>query len=112
MHFGGRMMSKELERRLAEAVDDAKQMRHEFVTLEHILLSLCESPLSVEILEGCGADVQKLKRELRALIKKHCPQISPEQIGVYGGFEAWHPEFTLACHRLFQRAALQVRGAG
>jgi ATP-dependent Clp protease ATP-binding subunit ClpA len=106
------MMSKELERRLAEAVDDAKQMRHEFVTLEHILLSLCESPLSVEILEGCGADVQKLKRELRALIKKHCPQISPEQIGVYGGFEAWQPEFTLACHRLFQRAALQVRGAG
>jgi ATP-dependent Clp protease ATP-binding subunit ClpA len=106
------MMTKELERRLAEAVDDAKQMRHEFVTLEHILLSLCESPLSVEILEGCGANVQSLKRELRSLIKKHCPQISHEQIGVYGGFESWQPEFTLACHRLFQRAALQVRGAG
>lgn len=106
------MMTKDLERRLAEAVDDAKQMRHEFVTLEHILLSLCESPLSVEILEGCGVNIQKLKKELRALIKKHCPQISHEQIGVYGGFEAWQPEFTLACHRLFQRAALQVRGAG
>lgn len=106
------MMTKDLERRLAEAVDDAKQLRHEFVTLEHILLSLCESPLSVEILQGCGANVQKLKKDLRALIKKHCPQISGEQIGVYGGFESWQPEFTLACHRLFQRAALQVRGAG
>jgi ATP-dependent Clp protease ATP-binding subunit ClpA len=106
------MMTKEMERRLAEAVEDAKQMRHEFVTLEHVLLALCESPLSVEILEGCGANVQKLKKDLRVLIKKNCPQISAEQIGVYGGFEAWQPEFTLACHRLFQRAALQVRGAG
>ncbi|MEZ0391151.1 MAG: ATP-dependent Clp protease ATP-binding subunit ClpA [Pseudobdellovibrionaceae bacterium] len=106
------MMTKELERRLAEAVDDAKQMRHEFVTLEHILLSLCESPLTNEILQGCGANVQKLKKDLRVLIKKHCPQISAEQIGIYGGFDSWQPEFTLACHRLFQRAALQVRGAG
>ena len=76
------MMTKELERRLAEAVDDAKQMRHEFVTLEHILLSLCESPLTNEILQGCGANVQKLKKDLRVLIKKHCPQISAEQIGL------------------------------
>jgi ATP-dependent Clp protease ATP-binding subunit ClpA len=106
------MMSKELERRLAEAVDDAKQMRHEFVTLEHILLSLTESPLTVEILQGCDVNIQTLKKELRSLIKKNCPQISAEQIGVYGGFESWQPEFTLACHRLFQRAALQVRGAG
>jgi ATP-dependent Clp protease ATP-binding subunit ClpA len=106
------MMSKELERRLAEAVDDAKQMRHEFVTLEHILLSLAESPLTVEILQGCDVNIQTLKKELRSLIKKNCPQISAEQIGVYGGYETWQPEFTLACHRLFQRAALQVRGAG
>lgn len=106
------MMTKELERRLAEAVDDAKQMRHEFVTLEHILLSLTESPLTVEILQGCNVNVQSLKKDLRNLIKKNCPQISAEQIGVYGGYESWQPEFTLACHRLFQRAALQVRGAG
>ncbi len=106
------MMTKDLERRLAEAVDDAKQMRHEFVTLEHILLSLSESPLAVEILQGCNVNIQRLKKDLRALIKKNCPQISAEQIGVYGGYDSWQPEFTLACHRLFQRAALQVRGAG
>lgn len=106
------MMTKELERRLSEAADDAKQMRHEFVTLEHILLSLAESPLSVEILQACGINIQKLKKDLRDLVKKNSPSISTEQIGVYGGFESWQPEFTLACHRLFQRAALQVRGAG
>jgi ATP-dependent Clp protease ATP-binding subunit ClpA len=105
-------MTKELERRLAEAADDAKQMRHEFVTLEHVLLALCESPVAVEIFEGIGANVQKLKKDLRALIKTHCPQISTEQISTYGGFDSWQPEFTLACHRLFQRAALQVRSSG
>lgn len=105
-------MTKELERRLAECVDDAKQMRHEFVTLEHILLSLSESPGAVEIFQGIGVNVQKLKKDLRAQVKIHCPQISTEQISTYGGFESWQPEFTLACHRLFQRAALQVRSSG
>jgi ATP-dependent Clp protease ATP-binding subunit ClpA len=106
------MMSKALERRLAEAADDAKSMKHEFVTLEHILLALCESPSGQEILASCGANVQKLKKEIRALIKKHCSLISLDQIQSYGGYDNWQPEFTLACHRLFQRAALQVRSAG
>lgn len=106
------MMSKELERKLAEAVENAKQQRHEFVTLEHILFSLTESPLTVEIIEGCGGSIPRLRKNLRDLIKQHCPQISTEQIGNYGGFETWQPELTLACHRLFQRAAMQVRNAG
>ncbi len=105
-------MTKELERRLAEAVDEAKQQRHEFVTVEHILLALSESPLSIEILEGCGVNVQKLKKNLREQIKKHNPQLSLEQISQYGGVDAWQPEFTMAAHRLFQRAAMQVRNAG
>lgn len=106
------MMTKELERRLAEAADDAKQMRHEFVTLEHVLLSLTESPKMTEIFECLGVQVQKLKKDLRQQLKNHCPQITTEQISTYGGFESWQPEFTLACHRLFQRAALQVRSSG
>lgn len=106
------MMTKELERRLAEAADDAKNQRHEFVTVEHILLALTESPLTVEILEGCHVNVQALKKTLREQIKKHNPQLSLEQISQYGGPDAWQPEFTLSAHRLFQRAALQVRNAG
>jgi len=106
------MMSKELERRLAEAVELAKTSRHEFVTLEHILLALTDSPGAVQVLTGSGVNVQKLKKDLRDLIKQHCHQITPEQLGAYGGYDQWQPEFTLACHRLFQRAALQVQSAG
>lgn len=106
------MMTRELERRLGEAVEMAKQARHEFVTLEHVLLVLTESPVTVEILQACNVNVQKIKKQLKDSIKKNCPQISTEQIGVYGGFDSWQPEFTLACHRLFQRAAMQVHGAG
>lgn len=106
------MMSRELERRLAEAIEMAKQGRCEFVTLEHLLLALTESPDAVEILTGAGVNVQKLKKDLRDLIQKNCPQITPDQLNTYGGFEAWQPEMTLACHRWFQRALMQVKNAG
>lgn len=105
-------MTKELERRLAEAVEIAKQSRHEFVTIEHILLALTDSPLTNEILTGCQVDVQKLKKELKQQIQKHNVQLSLEQISLYGGMDSWNPEFTIAAHRLFQRAAMQVRNAG
>ncbi len=106
------MMSKQLEKRIAEAVDDAKSLKSEYVTLEHLLLSLCESPVSNEIFEFCNINVQELKKQLRTQIQKNCPQISTEQLSTFGGYDHWQPEFTIACHRLFQRAAAQVRGAG
>jgi ATP-dependent Clp protease ATP-binding subunit ClpA len=106
------MMTKDLERRLAEAVELAKTNRYEFVTLEHVLLSLTDSPNAVEVLTGAGCNIQKLKKDLRDNISKHSQPISNEQLLVYGGFESWQPEFTLACHRLFQRAAVQVQSAG
>lgn len=105
------MMTRELERRLSEATEIAKQARHEFVTLEHVLLGLTGSPALVEILEACGVNVQKLRQDLRDHLRK-VPEIPSEQLDSYGGFEAWNPEFTLACHRLFQRAALQVKSSG
>ncbi|MEI7972920.1 MAG: AAA family ATPase, partial [Bdellovibrio sp.] len=106
------MMTRELEKRLGEAVEFAKNSKHEFVTLEHILLALLSSPLTREILEGSGANAENLKADLKTLIDQHCQKISDEQIQAYGGFHSWTPELTLACHRLFQRAAMQVRSAG
>lgn len=106
------MLSRDLERRMAEAAEEAKQGRCEFVTLEHILLAISGSPEANQIYTAVGLDVTRLKAELRDSIAKHCPQITVEQLGAYGGFESWQPEFTLACHRLIQRAALQVRSAG
>ncbi|HPI40159.1 MAG TPA: Clp protease N-terminal domain-containing protein [Pseudobdellovibrionaceae bacterium] len=106
------MMNREVERRLAEATEMAKQNRHEFVTLEHILLALTKSPITVEILEANSVNVQKLKKDLKLYLKTQGTQISSEQIETYGGFDSWNPEFTLACHRLIQRAALQIKSAG
>ncbi|MGZ3803124.1 MAG: ATP-dependent Clp protease ATP-binding subunit ClpA [Pseudobdellovibrionaceae bacterium] len=106
------MMTRELERRLSVATEIAKKAYHEFVTLEHILLALTESPLMVEILQACGANVQKLKVDLKEYLKKTSPHITQEQLDSYGGFESWTPEFTLACHRLIQRAAIQVKSSG
>ena len=74
MYYGVCMkMSKELEHRINEAIDYAKQNRHEFVTLEHLLLHLTNSTLTNEILAACKADVPKLKNKLRESIKKNCP---------------------------------------
>ena len=106
------MMTRELEKRLGEAVELAKNSRHEFVTLEHILLSLTASPLTREILEGAGANMGQLKNDLKSLLDGQAQKITDEQIQAYGGFNSWTPELTLACHRLFQRAAMQVRSAG
>lgn len=106
------MMSRELERKLAEATELAKRQRHEFVTLEHILLVLSESPIMVEILEACAVNVQKLRQDLRDHLKAGIPQITDDQLSTYGGFDTWTPEFTLACHRLIQRAAIQMKSAG
>lgn len=104
-------MTRELERRLSEASELAKQSRHEFVTLEHILIGLSNSPATNEILTALKVDVPTLKSRLRDHLKA-IPQITQEQLDSYGGFDSWQPEFTLACHRLFQRAALQVKSSG
>ena len=106
------MLNREIERRMAEAAEMAKQSRHEFVTTEHVLLALTDAASASEILRAVGCNVPKLRQDLRGYLKSHCPQISTEQLGAYGGYEVWQPEFTLACHRWIQRAALQVRSAG
>lgn len=106
------MMTRELERRLAEATEMAKKQRHEFVTLEHILYCLTQSPRSVEILEACGVKIPELKKDLLSYLDNNTPEITDDQLESYGGYESWTPEFTLACHRLIQRSALQMKSAG
>ncbi len=106
------MLSRDIERRIAKATEFAKKSRHEFVTVEHLLLFLTESPATVEILEACKINVQDLKKTLRDHLQTHTPVIGEDQLETYGGFESWNPEFTLACHRWIQRSAIQVKNAG
>ncbi len=114
------MLSSNLEKHLNMAAQHAKDQRHEFVSLEHILLSLTKDTEVVEILKACGAEVSNLSKELEGFLEKHCPrvkfQLKAEGDDNYNDptadTNAWKPEFTLACHRLLQRAVIQVQSAG
>ena len=58
------MLSSELEYCLKEAFQRARDDRHEFITVEHLLLALLDTPSVVETLKACGADIARLRREL------------------------------------------------
>jgi ATP-dependent Clp protease ATP-binding subunit ClpA len=112
------MLSASLERLLNSAVRLARDSRHEFVSLEHILLAFAHDDEVTEVLRAVGCDVSTLKRELEAFLENHAPRI--RLLKAQGASEVenqsvpvgWKPEFTLACHRLLQRAVIQVQSAG
>lgn len=98
------MMSKELDKRLGKAIDLATQKKHEFVTLEHFLFCLVESPLIVEILEKFGTSAAEIKSDLQPYIDKN-KKVSTKD-------PQWKPDLTVSVHRAFERAALQMQNAG
>jgi ATP-dependent Clp protease ATP-binding subunit ClpA len=105
------MLSKELDKRLGKAIDLAAKKNHEFVTLEHFLFCLVEAPLIVEILEKLDTSPSEIKKELEFYINKN-PIFSDEQKKDFGGVENWKPDLSASMHRVFERAALQIQGAG
>ena len=117
------MLSPNLEKHLNIAATIAKDQRHEFVVLEHILLALLRDTEVIEALKACGADLIVLKKDLETFLDHHCPRIrfqraegddfdSAHTDGAGGPLDNWKPEFTLACHRLLQRSVIQVQSAG
>ena len=65
------MLSSELDKRLGKAIDYATRLKHEFVTLEHFLFTLCEAPLIIELLEKFDLTPTVIKTELENYIKKN-----------------------------------------
>ena len=63
------MIAQELEVSLHMAFVDARQKRHEFITVEHLLLSLTENAAALEVLQACGADVGGLREKLSTFIQ-------------------------------------------
>lgn len=103
------MLNPKLEASLNEAVRNAAQHHHEFVSIEHVLLALLDNPDASDILSACGANLVKLKDELKSHIQKHSPTVDAKAIQTQ---KAWKPELTMAFHRLLQRAAIQVQASG
>ncbi len=103
------MLDPKLERILNQLLETARQSRYEFVSLEHVLLTLVDhDDETQEILESCGADLKELKTKLEKFIKEHCPRL-PDELS---SDPEWRPELTMAFHRLLQRAAIQVQSSG
>ncbi len=98
------MLSSELEFCLNEAFREARDARHEFLTVEHLLLGILETARVREVLRACGADLEKLKPELHAHIMEATPRL-PE-----GDERDVQP--TLGFQRVLQRAVFHVQSSG
>ena len=69
------MLSRELEVTLNLAFKDARQKRHELMSVEHLLLSLLDNTSAVSVLGACGADIEKLRAELEEFLDATTPLI-------------------------------------
>ena len=69
------MLSSELEFCLNEAFQAAREARHEFMTVEHLLLAILDTPKVREVLRACGADIAKLKKALEQFIAETTPRL-------------------------------------
>jgi ATP-dependent Clp protease ATP-binding subunit ClpA len=99
------MLNKELEFTLNLAFKEAKEKRHEFMTVEHLLLSLLDNPAAGNVLQACDANVDSLRRDLIEFIDETTPRI-PE------GEHDRETQPTLGFQRVLQRAVFHVQSAG
>jgi ATP-dependent Clp protease ATP-binding subunit ClpA len=98
------VLSNELEYCLNEAFQNAREARHEFMTVEHLLLAILDTPKVREILRACGADMTKLKGDLAAFIEQTTPRL-PED-------DDREVQPTLGFQRVLQRAVFHVQSSG
>ncbi|PWV65751.1 ATP-dependent Clp protease ATP-binding subunit ClpA [Plasticicumulans acidivorans] len=98
------MLSKELEFTINMAFRDARDSRHEFMTVEHLLLALLDNPSAAEVLRACGGNIEKLKTELQAFIRESTPVLSAD--------DPRETQPTLGFQRVLQRAVLHVQSSG
>ena len=98
------MLSRNLEQTLHRALGLAGERRHEYATLEHLLLSLGDDADAMGVLRACGVDVDKLKRDLTEFLDKDLAGLVTERGG--------DPKPTAGFQRVVQRAAIHVQSSG
>ena len=99
------MLSKELEKSLNEIAQDASTRRHEFITVEHLLLALMTNDAAIDVLKNVGGDVEKLTKELERYIEETTP-ILPASDEEHG------PQTTLGFQRVVSRSLFHVQSSG
>ncbi|MEZ0315799.1 MAG: ATP-dependent Clp protease ATP-binding subunit ClpA, partial [Methylophilaceae bacterium] len=95
---------QELEVSLHMAFMDARQKRHELITVEHLLLAMIDNPTAADVLRSCGANLDNLRSELTNYIEDHTPTVD--------GTEEVDTQPTLGFQRVIQRAILHVQSSG
>ncbi|WP_029524910.1 ATP-dependent Clp protease ATP-binding subunit ClpA [Polaromonas glacialis] len=98
------MIAQELEVSLHMAFVEARQQRHEFITVEHLLLALLDNPSAAEVLRACSANVDDLRKSLANFIKDNTPQVA--------GSDDVDTQPTLGFQRVIQRAIMHVQSTG
>jgi ATP-dependent Clp protease ATP-binding subunit ClpA len=98
------MIAQELEVSLHMAFVEARQKRHEFITVEHLLLALLDNPTAAEVLRSCGANMDELRKNLVQHITEQTPRIAADR--------EVDTQPTLGFQRVIQRAILHVQSSG
>jgi ATP-dependent Clp protease ATP-binding subunit ClpA len=98
------MIAQELEVSLHMAFMDARQKRHEYITVEHLLLALLDNPSAIEVMKACGANIEELRRQLGDFVTEHTPVVS--------GTSEVETQPTIGFQRVIQRAILHVQSSG
>jgi ATP-dependent Clp protease ATP-binding subunit ClpA len=98
------MIAQELEVSLHMAFVEARQQRHEFITVEHLLMALLDNPSAAEVLRACSANLDDLRKSLAQFIKDNTPTV--------GGTDEVDTQPTLGFQRVIQRAIMHVQSTG
>ena len=98
------MLSKELEASLNRAFNDARDKRHEYITVEHLLLALLDNSSANSVLQACGTDLNLIRRELDEYLEKNTP--------VFSDIVSGEVQPTLGFQRVLQRAVFHVQSSG
>ena len=99
------MLNRELEDTLSAAFKAAKEKRHEFMTVEHLLLALLDNRAATDVLVACGADLERLRQSLVEFIEETTPLL-PENVPNI------ETQPTLGFQRVLQRAVFHVQSSG
>jgi len=98
------MLSKELEATLNTAFRDARAKRHEFMTVEHLLLALLDNTDATKALSSCGIEISRLREELEAYLEETTPVLEAQ--------DERETQPTLGFQRVLQRAVFHVQSSG
>ncbi len=99
------MLDKELEQSLNKAFHKAREKRHEFITIEHLMLALLDNEDALKVLKACDANVSVLKGDLEAFVDKTTPLFAEEE-------EDFEIQPTIGFQRVLQRAVFHVQSSG